>query len=226
MKLIYILFIFIATLLAAACNDSSNGIDANIALNGKFEGNINSDVEKINPETCIRWVQNPENGLRKEKIIDDLVFHAQYKPHEYIVCLEERKSEIADSVLAKKVNELSDMQYFDLKIVLKNEQGELLKHNLNSQDQYDKRVNYFSFNMQQDIQLVEGNDTIPCSLFHFERAYDVTPFSTFLLGFEKSSSSNQHDKTLIVYDKTFNKGLIKFTFKKEELQKLPKIKTI
>jgi hypothetical protein len=177
-------------------------------------------------ENYITWVRNPQNGLVKTKTIDDLKFTVQYKPYEYIVCLEERSDKVADTTMKRKVKELDGMQYYDLKILLKTNEGELLKSGINSMEEYDKRVKYFSFGMQNDIQLVDGKDTLPCVMYHFERAYDATPVCTLLLGFNKDNSNAAKPKTLLVYDRTFNKGLLKFTFTEKRLQTLPKLLTL
>lgn len=222
----YIYVLFLAILIASffSCNNSTeNSEQANIISDaGVKVANISS--QELLPKTFVQWIQNPENGLRKEKTIDDMVFSAQYKPYEYIVCMEERTEEIEDSILKSKMNELNEMQYFDFKMMLKEEQKELLKYKITSQDEYDKRVKYFAFQMQQDIQLIEGNDTLSCELFHFERAYDLSPSAVFLLAFPKTTYAG--DKTLVVYDRIFNKGYIKFNFNNSQLQNLPKIKTI
>lgn len=213
-----------------ACSEKKRTGDAGADDSGTVQqempgGNENESIS-LEPGEYVQWVQNPENGLRKEKTIDDLVFRAQYKPHEYIVCMEEREPQLQDTLVKRKIAELSDMQYYDLKIELKKGEGELLKYKLSSAEEYDKRVNYFAFNMQNDIQLIEGNDTLPCSLFHFERAYDVTPSSIFILGFPISKNNPAESKTLVIYDKTFGKGLIKFMFSNKELKNLPKLKTL
>ncbi len=226
----YIFFLSLVIFYFYSCtNNSSNNktgeLDASTTAES-IKNNTRVESEKLKPEEYVKWVQNPENGFRKEKIIDDLVFNIQYKPYEYIVCMEEQKQELQDSLVNKKIKELDGMQYYDFKIILKEGLGELLKYKLTSKGEYDKRVKYFAFNMQNDIQLVEGTDTIPCTLFHFERAYDVTPSSVFLLGFGVTKNTLKQDKTLIVYDRTFGKGLIKFTFNQKDLQRLPKIKTI
>lgn len=199
--------------------------DDNVSQQEMSGGSENASLS-LEPGEYVQWIQDPENGLKKEKTIDDMIFTLQYKPHEYIVCMEEREPQLQDSLVKRKVGELSDMQYYDFKITLKKGEGELLKFKLNSPEEYNERINYFAFNMQKDIQLVEGNDTLPCSLFHFERAYDVTPSSVFMLGFPLSKNNPEDDKTLIVYDKTFNKGFIKFTFSNKELKNLPKLKTL
>lgn len=184
------------------------------------------DAPVMEVKEYLAWVQDSENGFKKEKTIDNLTFSVQYKPYEYIICMEEKKEELPDTLMKSKIDQINDMQYYNLKIELNEGSGELLKYQLTSQQQYQQRVNYFSFNMQNDIQLVEGKDTLPCVLYHFERAYDIAPSSMFLLGFPLSKSKSQQEKTILVYDKTFHKGLLKFTFKKNELRNLPKLKTI
>jgi hypothetical protein len=103
---------------------------------------------------------------------------------------------------------------------------ELLKYKNTSAQQYSDRVNYFAFGMQNDIALVDGNDTLHCDLYHYERAYDVAPSATMLLGFAKKNGSDRKDKTLIFYDRTFNKGMLKFKFAASTLYNKPKLKTL
>lgn len=185
-----------------------------------------SEATSMPVRKYVQWIQDLGNGFRKEKRIKDLTFSVQFKPYEYIVCLEEKKQEIADNIVRKKVAELDGMQYYDLKISLPQHSGELLKYELSSAQQYQERVNYFAFGMQDDIQLIEGRDTIACTLYHFERSYDVAPASTFLLGFPTNKQEAPEEKTLLIYDRIFNTGLIKFTFRKNELKELPKLKTL
>ncbi|HPI85880.1 MAG TPA: hypothetical protein PLR01_05870 [Bacteroidales bacterium] len=189
-------------------------------------GYIPAEKAKVkNVKDYVQWIQDPDNGFKKEKTINNLTFSAQFKPYEYIVCLEEKKDILPDSLVRRKVGELKDMQYYDLKISLKEFAGELLKYQLTSSQQYTERVNYFAFGMQHDIHLVEGTDTLACELYHFERTFDAAPTSTILLGFHISNQKTAENKTLLFYDRTFNTGLIKFTFRTQELKNLPKLKT-
>jgi hypothetical protein len=183
------------------------------------------NTEQLEPKEYVQWLQDVDNGIKKEKTIDDITFSIQYKPSEYIACIEEKKDQISDSILNEKNEELSDMEYYDLTISLTEGQGELLKHDLTSVAEYDARVQYFAFDMQQDIKLIEDGDTIPCSLYHFERTYDVAPYSKFLLGFVKGKNAEPGERILTFYDKVFDKGLIKFTYTNEDLNNIPKLKT-
>ncbi len=117
------------------------------------------------------------------------------------------------------------MEYYDFTISITSGQGELLKYNLTSATQYEDRVKYFAFEMQQYLKLVEDGDTIPCTLFHFERTYDIASYSKFLLGFEKGKNQKPKERVFTFYDKIFNKGLIKFTYTDEDFNNIPKLKT-
>lgn len=219
-----ICFIF----LLASCADPGS--------KNNMSGNNSSEIENgylpsknaalMEVKNYVHWVQDAQHGFRKEKAIGDLTFSAQFKPFEYIVCLEEKKNELADSLVRLMVSELNEMQYYDLKITLNKSEGELLKYKLTSAQQYTDRVNYFAFGLQNDIQLIEGSDTLPCTLYHFERTFDASPACILLLGFPIDRHKVPADKTLVLYDRTFNSGLIKFTFSKDQLKKLPKLKTL
>lgn len=177
------------------------------------------------PGEYIAWIKDPAHSFYQEKIIRDISFSALYKPYEYIACQEQRTDSIKETTLVKYREELGGMQYFDLRIAISGGTGELLKHQLNSAGDYEKRVDYFAFDMQNDIRLIEAGDTLPCSLFHFERIYDVAPYSSFLLGFPVSGKKSE-SKTLVFHDKVFNKGIIKFVFNAKNIATLPKLKTL
>lgn len=222
-----VLAVFFCFLFFVSCSTSDN--KENLSQEDKEVENgyaPSKSAELMDVRSYVQWVQNEENGFKKEKVIDDFTFAVQFKPFEYIVCLEEKKDELHDTAVKKKILELNAMQYYDLKISLTEGEGELLKHKLNSAQQYNDRVNYFAFGMQKDIQLVEGKDTISCELYHFERSFDASPASVILLGFPISDKNISDEKTLLVYDRTFNTGLVKFTFNKKDLKNLPKLKTL
>ncbi len=222
----YILCAFNLLIFLFSCNN--NNSIKNSSMNPKdFENSksVPQNTKVLDPKSYMAWVRDGDNGLKRDKTVGEITFSIQYKPLEYIVCLEEKKDKIAESLVQQKVSELSDMQYFDLSISLNEGRRELLKYQLSSPQQYNERVNYFAFAMQKDIVLVQGDDTLPCVLYHFERAYDVTPSSTFLLGFSLNRHAHFEDKTLILYDKTFDKGTIKIAFDKDEFTKIPRLKT-
>jgi len=179
----------------------------------------------LDPIDYVRWVNEKENNLVFQKSIDNIQFSILFKPIDYIICKELRKDQISEAEYENIKSQLGDLQYFDLRVKVNGFNEEFLKYNLSSSSDYDRKVNYCAFQMQSDIKIVEGLDTIPCSLFHFERAFDVVPYGEFILGFEKSNRPAK-EKTFILYDKIFNKGIVKFTFDVSNITHLPKLRTI
>jgi hypothetical protein len=93
-------------------------------------------------------------------------------------------------------------------------------------DEFTSRLAYFTGIMQQDIFLVEGKDTLPCLLYHFERTYGVDPRSTFLLGFPLAQVKNEAmvDKTLFFDDRGLGSGPVMISISNENLNTLPSLK--
>jgi hypothetical protein len=182
-------------------------------------------LPKLSPFEYVSWCRDENNGLHKSKELGELTFSLQYKPCEYIVCIEQKKEHIEKSQLYKELEELQGLDYYDFRITLASGQGELLKHGLSSIQEYNERIDYFAFRMQHDIKLIAGKDTLGCQLFHFERSYDVSPEAVFLLGFPVSANANE-ERTFFYEDNIFRKGIIKFTFTPRELNQIPKLKTL
>lgn len=166
------------------------------------------------PEPYLQAVEKPEQGLRVEKQIGELIFSLQYKPHLYLA-IKELGNNASDSAVKAYMESISDMQYYTFRIQSEKEGEELLKHGISNHTEYDMRVQYCAFRMQEDIKLVDGLDTLYCMLFHFERVYGVAPYATFVLGF--STTGLVQDKTLIFEDKLFNSGKIMLTIPKENI---------
>ena len=148
----------------------------------------------LTPSEIVRWVENKKNGLVVEKSVENLTFKLQYQPLSYLIANEMRTNQIDAAYFAQEKAKRDDLQYFTLKILDKRQDGFLL----DSADNHDDRINYFMFDMQSDLKLVESGDSLDCQLFHFENTIGITPELRFLLGFERRKGVSEHsDKTLL-----------------------------
>lgn len=219
-----IVYIFVVSILSIpfmGCEENSLSAEK---LSELVESGINtSEEEYLDSENLIAWVEDASNGLIVEKEINEYRFSTIYKPLDYIVAKDLNKNEITKEELATNKAEIEDLQYFTFRIGLKANEGDLLKHNLREANEYYARVEHFSFAMQNDIVLFQGQDTLKCVLYHFERTYGATPFLNFNLAFEKTL--NNGDKTLIIDDQVLGIGRVKLTIPKEKIIKAPKLKT-
>jgi hypothetical protein len=117
------------------------------------------------------------------------------------------------------------MQYLTFRISTPNLKSELLKAGISSLEEYNQRILYCSFQMQNDLKLLDGRDTLNCELFHFERVYNLAPYATFSLGFPlgkmECNGKQINDKTLIYDDKMFGVGRINLTIKGKDIENIP-----
>lgn len=169
------------------------------------------------PEKLVEFIDNSANGFIKTKTIDAITYSAILKPVDYL--LAQKKIEEQNPNLKK--SDFEDLQYFDLRIKIEDFHKEFIKYDLKSEQQYQERVQYCAFQMQKDIKLIDGLDTLDCVLYHYERAFDIIPFGHFILGFEPRKDAMVATKTLFFYDQLFNNGIIKFTFSPEIMVREP-----
>ena len=122
------------------------------------------------------------------------------------------------------VKAYGNVLYFNLEISIDKFNEELLhyKPEANTEEAFDERVAYYSFGMQQDIYIVIAEkDTIPCTMYHYERNYGVSPKNNFMLGFE----TGQRKNAVLVYDNKFlTTGPVKFALNEQDLYNHPQIK--
>lgn len=175
-------------------------------------------------KSFMQKVNDDYENFEVSKKIGDFVFSVSYVPIE-IIALRELAGDSANrSAFNHKIKELEGMSYYRLSIKNVKYEEELLRYNLAKESDYYARLNYFSFDFQNTIHLVEGNDTLHCDLFHFERTFGLNSELKFSLAFANSSSTQK--KTFILEDKVFNNGTIKLEFSESIYKHKPKINLI
>lgn len=184
---------------------------------------INHTGETVNVKEFIAWCGNPENKLSKAKDIADLEFKLSYLPPEWMAFLELKTQPYDLPQFAKTKENYSEMSYFKFRIEVIDGGGELLKYKLQSPAQYEERVRYTSFDMQNDLCLVQDNDTLRPGLFLFERIFEVAPYGTAMLAFDNKKFDKNKGFTIVYNDVLFDKGYVKFNYTDKQLINLPNI---
>lgn len=183
----------------------------------------NYTKDNLTVQEFLSWCGDKNNKLYKSKDIADLRFSLSYLPASSMAFLELRTESYDFQKFKEACIHYSDMTYFNFRLEIIDGTGELLKYKLQSPAQYDGRVKYMSFEMQKDIYLVQGTDTLLPGLFHFERAFEVVPYSTVMVAFDNKKFNKSNEFTIIYNDKLFEKGFVKFNYKNKQLINLPNI---
>jgi hypothetical protein len=122
------------------------------------------------------------------------------------------------------VKSYDSLMFFDLEISIDHFNEEMIHYGpvLRDEASFENRVAYYSFGMQKDICLtIAGKDTVPCTVYHYERNYGVSPQNHFMLGFR---ASRVKDAVLVYHNQLLATGPVKFALKEQDLLYHPKIK--
>lgn len=179
---------------------------------------ISCAKEKLEATDYIKYVESESNGLRVVKKIGDVNYALQYKPMNYVL-VKESNSNTSD----KGIADTDGMQYYTLSYSLSNSNADILKSNIGSTGEYYERVNYLSYGLQNDVYLLEGSDTLKCRLFNFVRSYGLSPRADFIMAFDESKKHSANDKLVVVEDKVYGGGIIKFKITKSDIANIPEL---
>ena len=208
--------IFNLLLLLIACKGKNISIDKGEDLSGFTPafpalaegGSSHSDDVRtvLNIPAYFSWVND---NLKAVKQIGTIRYELLYQPEDYIL-LKDRQNGIGTGATALVEEEEDPFQYFVL--TMSEEQGaDLLKSNALNGSSYQERLRYYSFEMDKDIKLIDGKDTLACKLYHFERTYDIAPYQKMVLAFDKGEDPAA-DKTFILHDQLNGSGFVKIKF--------------
>lgn len=185
--------------------------------------------ETLAPKEYVNFIRSEKSGLLVSKTIDGFEFSLLYKPCEYIALMQDKDENISKIALDEKIKLMQGMQYYTFTI--KTESGqELMREGISAENEYYERLDYIVSYMQNDLSLIDGKDTLPCALFHYERNYNVAPQNNFVLGFEKPKSTtgeganNATDKTLVFNDQILGIGKLMLTINSSAIQNIPQLK--
>lgn len=178
---------------------------------------------EITPSQYVKYIGDVKNGLHQIKKVGDWEFDVQYNSCAYIVANELRSNDLKVNDFNEHMKNLEGLHHFNLKIGTVNRE-DVAKFGISSPSEEYERLYYFSFLMGKDIKLVEGNDTLSCSAFHFERTFDLSHQKSFVLAFEDKHKQEVKEKTLIIDSPIFATGPVKINFSEKNIKNIPNIK--
>jgi len=182
----------------------------------------------VAPATYMKYVESKKNGLLIEDQINGYSLTLQFKPTDYVSLIELKNIDEGNRISEVEFDSLKKIfgsaVYFTLTIQNLNGGEDLIKSLTKDSSEAQHIFNYLNFEMQNDLHLVYGDDTLKCLLFHYEHNYGLSPYNKFLIGFEKKYTAIDHDLTIIYDDRILNGGRHRFCIEKEKIVAIPLIK--
>ena len=142
---------------------------------------------------------------------NEIYYRATEVPNEYYILKNSESANISEETITSTSNERIiefEFEHFDALDLLEQEHTAL---------PYSKSVEYMAFTIKNDFKIVtSANDTLACSVVHFDRHFKVSPFNRVLLYF--NGIPPEENIQLIYQDKLFNNGIFKFKFEETPLK--------
>ena len=173
-----------------------------------------------------RWVESNKD-IVATKTIDNYEFSLKYLPAAFLALRDLNGKRFTEKDLNSTEENYFCSYNLVFKIVAKDHSKDVIKEGADSKGAYFSKLQYFISGLQQDVFLADGTDTIRCSLCNFERTFNLNPYLTFYLLFDKKGRKNEHfdhDLTLIYNDHILGVGKTYLRIDKTDLNDIPKLK--
>ena len=163
------------------------------------------------------WFNDPENGFLKEKVVNDLKFSVQLRPVELMILKEMKQATgYSASQIDSLKNSYGSSLYFLMEVTYENtekmKKGDLVQSTVKNYNEYVEHINQLSFELDDNVILVAGDDTIRPSLYHYERGYELGKKQSFLFAFPFDDDKNNEQVSFIYNDEVFQTGVNVFRF--------------
>jgi len=167
-------------------------------------------------------------GSKPEHRGNGVGYTLQYEPTSYCVMLEKRSFSIPANEFKTEYERFKGLEHYTLRI--EKSSMDSLVNKLGDTSKYKKAAaEYFDFRIRKDITLIEGSDTIPCSICEPDANTGMTQYYTFSLGFsnnngQSTQSDSQADRIILFNNKILHTGDVKLCIKEKDVKSIPELK--
>jgi len=169
---------------------------------------------KLSPREYMQWMEKEDHGFHKKKETGAVVFEIQYKSPEYLQIQ-------SNDMTAPESNEGNTLVYFGLRLSPSDGNTPVLQLKIADRSEYQARMDYYAFRFRSDIHANINGRQVSCDYFIPENNGNIRPDLDFTLGFDVGNEKG--DIQVVITDRVFGNGEIKFLFKEEQFKKIPSI---
>ncbi len=180
-----------------------------------------SGDKTLSKSDYLEYFNSPSGKFFKQKNFNKVVYKLKMQTPEYLLL----KNNDSIQSLTQFDAELNKRRHtLNFVMLIEDEaDSKQVKEVVYKPELYTKLTNYANMQMTDEIKLVHGKDTLPCSLLYLEPANSMQPAIRLAFGFDNLKRSDG-DYTVIFNDNLFNNGIIKFKYPNETFADLPKLR--
>jgi hypothetical protein len=178
----------------------------------------------LGKQELIKYVEDNKE-LSDVKEVGDIKVGIKYYPYQ-LLALQELDTETKAKPDKSKVKALEKKyggQYY-FKLSFSRNNKEVIRE-LGSFSRYSEMLQVFSFSMGSYINATtERKDTIALKDYAFEQTYGMSAANSVMVAFDRSEFKGAQDIDVNVGEFGLGVGILKFTFRKEDLENVPQLK--
>lgn len=175
----------------------------------------------LSPKDYVHYIENPGNGLLVKEEVNGVNYELQYQPTDYCVMQEKRSFSVPGDEFAQLRKRFSGLEHYVLRI--KSKDMDSLVNKMDDTAKYKKGITeYFDFGIQKDIKLIEGKDTVPCSICQADANTGISEYYTFSMGFP--ANHFEGDRYFVFMNKILKTGNVKLAITDKSMKSLPALK--
>lgn len=177
-----------------------------------------TEKESLNKEELLKYINEPDNGLTKEQEVNGVKIKVSFYPSSLLAAQEQ-----TDSIPAEKLKARYGGYYYFKARFSKN--GKEAIRQLGDFGKYSDMVQVLAFRMNGYINLTTSNrDTLSMADYFFDQTYGMSDANTLMLVFNKNDLKSANKFDINIAECGFGTGALRFSFRKEDLEKLPELK--
>lgn len=196
-------------LLFVSCSEEKSDQMNSCVVIDSAESYSNSIEDQEDFEEYSTWLKSEESNHFCTKSINEFNYVALLEPSFYSYV----KNEGIDKVGKFHAEDFSNQTRIEYSISVPGLNGELIKYLIQGREDYNERIQYYSFNVSKDMFLVVEGDTVGCGMSVWEREFNSNPSIKLQLLFPLSHEELRGKSVqLVYYDRVFDNGLVKMKF--------------
>lgn len=178
---------------------------------------------KLDKEAYTAFIQEPKNGLIKEKTINGIDMKVWYKPTDLLV-QQHIGSERGNNNLIDSLREhYGQYLYFVLSMSKSNQ--EVLNHLAGNKSNFGAMVNQLAFGMGEKVTLIQNQeDTLQLADFHYARMYGVSSSTDILFAFKNKGMKSKGELVFHLRDFGLLTGNTKYRFHIKDINNIPELR--
>lgn len=174
----------------------------------------------LEPAEYVGWFADARHGTQVKTTTGNFEYTLEYRTPAYMA-LQQLGMQADQAGFDSVYKDYRSHDYYLLKIRNIKENKDVITEG-RAGNVFSERLRFYAEEVGNSFALVNPGDTLFPSFTHLERTYNITPFTTILLSFER----NGKDYREILFQDMPNKNLVRFTFDPEQLKNIPALSLV